>query len=304
MKLRPKPPLPKIGMTHSGVFHADDVCATAFLKLINPDLRVIRVNSVSEKDKKDPETVAYDIGGGKFDHHTYTEYRFPYNESGPFAAFGKVVREYGAYFFDTDAELTQFDKQFVRKIDMHDVNGYLYKNEDGFRMPNEFSCVISAFNPLWSDSQSPETYQKAFDEAVDMAKNVIIRYIRDIKADSQAYDLSAEYHARTMTRYLNLHNCIVMDKYMPSSKYTVEWKDICWVVYPSARDSGWQIYSVRDRDGSNRQLIPEEIVKKAQSDPCVSFIHMDRFTMVCTQLEIAIGYLEWMQKYQDGEIAR
>ena len=34
--------IPKYGITHAGVFHADDVFATAFLKKINPDFRWYR----------------------------------------------------------------------------------------------------------------------------------------------------------------------------------------------------------------------------------------------------------------------
>ena len=31
----------KYGLTHSGTFHADDVFATAFIKMINPSIKII-----------------------------------------------------------------------------------------------------------------------------------------------------------------------------------------------------------------------------------------------------------------------
>ena len=34
----------KYGFTHSGIFHADDVFATAFIKMINPNIEIVRGN--------------------------------------------------------------------------------------------------------------------------------------------------------------------------------------------------------------------------------------------------------------------
>ena len=55
----------KYGFTHSGIFHADDVFATAFIKMINPNIEIVRGNEVPNNFTG----IVYDIGLGEFDHH-------------------------------------------------------------------------------------------------------------------------------------------------------------------------------------------------------------------------------------------
>ena len=50
------------GYTHAGVFHADDVFATALLKLIDPNFRIVR----GYEPPTHPEALIYDIGEGEF----------------------------------------------------------------------------------------------------------------------------------------------------------------------------------------------------------------------------------------------
>lgn len=75
-------------ITHAGVFHGDDVMATAFIKMINPDLKVERAAQVPENL---PEKVlVFDIGMGEFDHHQKDN---EVRENGvPYAACGKLWR--------------------------------------------------------------------------------------------------------------------------------------------------------------------------------------------------------------------
>ena len=46
------------------MFHADDVFATALLKILSPDVEVARSNVVPDGF----DGIVYDIGGGEFDH--------------------------------------------------------------------------------------------------------------------------------------------------------------------------------------------------------------------------------------------
>ena len=57
--------IPDKGFTHGSKFHSDDVFATAFLKILNPDIQIERGFEVPE----DFDGIVYDIGRGKFDHH-------------------------------------------------------------------------------------------------------------------------------------------------------------------------------------------------------------------------------------------
>lgn len=52
-------------ITHGGRFHADDVFSARLLKMVYPDIRIIRTFTVPD----DFEGIVFDIGGGKYDHH-------------------------------------------------------------------------------------------------------------------------------------------------------------------------------------------------------------------------------------------
>ena len=55
------------GITHNGTMHADEVFSTAFLSLYFGNFKVARVSEVPENISSN--TIVYDIGKGKFDHH-------------------------------------------------------------------------------------------------------------------------------------------------------------------------------------------------------------------------------------------
>ena len=85
-----KTALPDQAFTHGAKFHSDDVFATAFLRLIKPEIQVTRGFEVPA----DFDGIVYDIGRGRFDHHQEDK---EYRENGcPYAAFGLLWREYGA----------------------------------------------------------------------------------------------------------------------------------------------------------------------------------------------------------------
>ena len=78
----------KVALTHAGKFHADDVFGAAFLKIINPHLKIIRSNIVPDGF----DGLVFDIGMGEFDHHmANNETR---NNGQPYAAFGKLWRAF------------------------------------------------------------------------------------------------------------------------------------------------------------------------------------------------------------------
>lgn len=56
----------KKGNTHGDPFHADDVCVTALLRIVFPDLEVECVGDFSSDVNN---AIVYDIGYGRYDHH-------------------------------------------------------------------------------------------------------------------------------------------------------------------------------------------------------------------------------------------
>ena len=108
--------IPRRGFTHGGKFHSDDVFATAFLRIINPDITITRGFTVPE----DFDGIVYDIGRGEFDHHQSDK---EYRDNGcPYAAFGLIWRAFGEAFAGIE-EMKRFDAQFIQPLDLSDNTG-------------------------------------------------------------------------------------------------------------------------------------------------------------------------------------
>jgi len=136
--------------THNGKFHADDVMATAILKLLLGKIKVIRTRDENILRKLD---FVYDISLGEFDHHQLNKEIRENNI--PYAACGLVWREFGPRVIqkfnsqlDQNDIITIFDyvdKNLVQGIDATD-NGIDIKSEIKV---TSISDIIQSFNPTW-----------------------------------------------------------------------------------------------------------------------------------------------------------
>lgn len=203
-------------LTHGGVFHADDVFATALLKIVKPEIKIRRVTQVPEMY----EGLVYDIGYGEYDHHQ-SEKRVRKNGI-EYAAFGLLWEKLGPAMLGQEVA-DRIDKCFVEKIDYSDNTG----------CKNLLSDTISEFNPLW-DEETP--IDVCFDEAVDFAVKILKRRIQK-EINSEA---SKQYVNKKLDCSIN--NCVILDKAMP-------WKSVLvgttteFVIYPSMR-GGYMLQTV------------------------------------------------------------
>jgi len=134
-------------ITHSSRFHADDILSAALLKIsgIIPDVSFIqRVGHVPQNFKG----LAFDIGGGKFDHHQLDARIRPSGEK--FAAFGllwdAIGIEYIANKYKTDLKTAKsvaddFDACFVIHMDLSDNFGTK-------QYPNTLAYLVAAQNDM------------------------------------------------------------------------------------------------------------------------------------------------------------
>lgn len=153
--------IPLRGFTHGSRFHSDDVFATAFLKLLNPEIKIYRGFEVP----KNFDGIVYDIGRGKFDHHQNDkEYR---HNGCPYAAFGLIWREFGAYYIGSEEEAAKFDAKFIQPLDESDNTG----------KDNLLANIIDEFNPGWDKNES---YDKCFWKAVDFAKQILDNHFKSV----------------------------------------------------------------------------------------------------------------------------
>lgn len=153
--------VPDRGFTHGAKFHADDVFSTALLRILNPGIEVIRGFEVPD----DFDGIVYDIGRGRFDHHQADK---EIRANGiPYAAFGLLWREYGAFLLKED-EVARFDENFIQPLDESDNTG----------SPHVLSDVIERFNPSW-DSDCP--FDDRFWEAEKLAEQILYHYVESIQ---------------------------------------------------------------------------------------------------------------------------
>ena len=239
-------------ITHSGIFHADEVMATVLLSKILPEVKVCRTFKVPEDVAED--VIVYDIGGGVYDHHQrgFSEAR----ENGiKFSSFGLLWRKFGMQLLsdNQDAELVfeLFDKTFVTGIDAVD-NGQVERTDDVQVMT--VSGVISSFNPNWDEkANADESFLKAVAFAEVIFDNALASAVSKAKAKT-GVESAIEKSA---------NGIMILDEFMPWQDYIFnstneKANDILYVVFPSKR-GGYNVNAVPDAPGSfgQRKPLPE-----------------------------------------------
>lgn len=221
----------KEGFTHGGVFHADDVFATALLQIWNPGIHISRGLTVPE----DFDGIVYDIGGGKYDHH---QKNARVRENGvPYAAFGLLWEELGRDLLSgEDAE--KFDEDFVQPIDLADNTG----------QENMVSLIISDRLPTWREELVQ--MEDAFWKAVGLARDILEQRFQQIRAERDAYE--AVYQRAMQCDGTVLY----LEQAMPWKEALLKCgREILYVIYPSRR-GGFNIQAVPDREDKNRLRHP------------------------------------------------
>ncbi|MCB2358289.1 MYG1 family protein [Clostridium estertheticum] len=258
--------------THSGKFHADDVMATAILRLLLGDIKVIRTRDEEVLKKLD---FVYDISLGEFDHHQLDKEIRENNI--PYAASGLVWREFGSRViqkfnseFDEDDIISIFDyidKTLVQGIDAID-NGIDSKSE--FKVTS-ISDIIQNFNPTWDDDSSKDD---AFEEAVGFAIVVIKRIISRQVSVIKARDIvNKGFQNREVNEIMVLKNgCPWLQQLL---KIDIN-SEVLFVISPGDNNAEYKIQTVKKTAGTfeaRKDLV--ESIRGKSSDEINSIIKID-----------------------------
>lgn len=258
------------GITHAGVFHADDVFSAAFLQILNPEIEIRRV--MRAPDGVSDDTIVFDIGFGRYDHHQRDgEVR---TNGVKYAAFGLLWRKFGPELV-SDSSAQVFDKVFVQSLDDADNSGAV----------NAMYQAISAFVPKWDDDN--QDMDIAFFKAVDFAHAILEREISRMVSIEKA-------HAEV--QYALDHSdgeIVILDRFVP-------WQDVLipttakFVVFPSLR-GGWSAQAIPSTLSGRDQKVPfPEIWAGADREllqtyvPGMTFCHPGRFIIGAETLAAAI----------------
>ena len=277
-------------ITHSGVFHADEVFATAFLDLYFKDVSLIRVREVPNNVKED--TIVYDIGKGKFDHHQIDA---KIRDNGiKYSSFGLIFEEYGIKYLEklgVDKKLdvyNYFVKDLVEGIDAID-NGIFPVIESSYKV-KMINDIIKLFNPSYL---SNDDVNDNFLKAVDIAKIIITYEIKNVYGKVMASFKVKELLDKSDGPIL------VLDEFLPyeetilsSSKYD----KIKLVVYPSNRgDYAIMTIPISSSNKTSRVYFPkvwgglynEKLVEVTGVKGAI-FCHVNRFILTAATLDSAI----------------
>lgn len=233
-------------ITHGGVFHGDEVMATAILSALGP-VSLNRTFRVPEGTK----AFVYDIGGGSYDHHQRGGNGT--RENGvPYSSAGLIWRDFGKKLLSCEQAWAFVDQELIQGIDAID-NGVL-PGVDYPAKPGTISDLISGFNPDWDSEVKPDD---AFLEAVNFAQGVLARAIASAESKARAKALVDEAIKASEGRI------IVLPQFAPWQEYVLTSEDpkaieALYVVFPSNR-GGYNVQAIPDAVDSfgNRKPLPE-----------------------------------------------
>ena len=281
-------------LTHGGIFHADEVFATAILSKVM-DVVLVRQNEVPEPL---PEGIlVYDIGNGKYDHHQKDK---PTRENGmPYAACGLVWKDFGQKALLAMGCPEEFvprvwsavDKGLILGIDVEDNGLPVIGNSN---LAISMGMAISFFNPCWDEE---ELTDGAFLEAVEWAAKLMERKVRRTVGEASANLMvekaieDSEDHVMVLPGPLPWKANLVLSKNPKAG-------DIWYVVFPSNR-GGYicQSAPVTLRGFDQRHLVPKawwgasaQKLPELTGIKDVTFVHHTGFLACIQSMEGAIAY--------------
>jgi uncharacterized UPF0160 family protein len=276
-------------ITHSGTMHADEVFSTAFLDMYLGDVKVYRTNYINY-DKVQENTLIYDVGRGKYDHHQPDAEKRENDIT--YCSFGLIWREFGKDFLKKydieyiDEVWSGIDKDLVEYIDADD-NGQFPKIEAPYKVKT-LPGIIKIFNPSY-DSGEDESEQ--FLLACNLAKMILKEEILYINGKVMAEkSLIEELKDITDEKY------VILDKFLPYEDTILgdeKYNNLLFVAYPSNR-GGYAIKVIPKslEDKTPRQSFPEEWaglegekLEQISGIEGLTFCHTARFIVSCKDID-------------------
>jgi uncharacterized UPF0160 family protein len=232
--------------THNGSYHADDVFAVATISILEKGtIQIIRT-----RDEEIINTADYvvDVGGihdpetNRFDHHQKCGAGGRVEgDSIPYASFGLVWKAYGEQITGSVEVARSIDEYLVQSIDAPD-NGVSLHTLTGKTSPLLFSSYIYSFQPGWKEDK--ETMDNAFEKAVSIAKEYLLRVIQRNTEYLEAKEKVVELYTQSIDQRI-----LVLDRGYPWEGMLYDYEDVLFVVSPRT-DGAWSVKGVPVKEGS------------------------------------------------------
>ena len=243
-------------VTHSGVFHADEVMATVILDRALGGVKVLRTFKVPEDLPED--VIVFDIGQGKYDHHGMAQKARP--NGVPYAACGKIWEEFGfeiKEIKDCKNPILAYqilNEELIQGIDAED-NGKMPKAKYPVQEMGIYK-MISQFNPNWNEAFSAD---ECFDKACEFADTIFENALANAVARANAYEEVEEAISNSNNGVMVFENGYVPFEDQTIISANVKAPEVCFAVYPTLRQD-WACKAVPDvKDGKGqRKPLPKE----------------------------------------------
>lgn len=277
------------GITHNGTMHADEVFATAFLSLYFGNFKVARVSEVPKDISTN--TIIYDIGKGKFDHHQ-SDARIRDNGI-KYSSFGLLFEEYGLSYLkklklkNTKAIYNYLVKDFIEAIDAID-NGIFPEIKSIYKIKT-VSDVIKIFNPSYGSNDNED---EQFIKAVSLAESILTEELKNVIGKVEAGTKVKKLLNKTKGPIL------ILDEYLPYEETvltSLSGKKILFAIYPSNRGGyGIKTIPISTTDKTSRVYFPKpwgglnnDALEKVTGIKGSLFCHTNRFLMTASNLDTA-----------------
>lgn len=280
-------------ITHDGKFHPDDVFSTVLMSKIvqNPVLYRSPVGQIDNEN-----AIIYDVGFGKFDHHTpNAEYR-P-NSKIKYCSFGLLWRQYGHEYLqkniktpDLEALYHAIEDKLIKQIDGID-NGLFPQIIADYELL-DLDQIIDSYNLTWDEEgDSDQNFLRALEIADQIFNNIIHKLNSTIKAN-----IIVEQKINDVK-----DNILILDQYMPYNdaifnSQNPKAREIKVIILPSNR-GGYNVKPITiSRDSKELLLnfpsqyrgLHDEELAKVSGIKTAKFVHLSGFLGSTETLEDAI----------------
>lgn len=266
-------------VTHDGVFHADELLASALITDLCPENFVVLRTRTIPTNLSDKDWIV-DVGGGPYDHHGSDRKTYP-NEVIK-AACGKVAE---SLLREDPKTLEKLQRMLLWAVEAQDNGQNPIEMGIG---PSKLGFVTSLLPP-WN---APQFHiNNCFTRALDMTRTILYSIFDHILADDKA---------ETVLESLQDDEIIVLPKFVPWQAWAVEkWPKARFVVFPATSGKGFNAQAVPlttiPGDFRNRGGFPEAWgglrdaeLAEVSGIPGAIFCHANLFLGVWDTLDHAI----------------
>lgn len=242
-------------VTHNSGFHSDDVFAIAVLQIVfgKENLEIKRTR---DKEIIEAADIVVDVGAiyspkeGRFDHH---QNGAPMRSNGiPYAAIGLVWKEFGEQI-TTAYAAQKIDERVVMPLDAGDNGVSTYNVTESGVAPVLLQSVIDSFLPV--SEKAEEAFYEGFINAVDFAREYLMRSVAYYEADEHEYEKARALYSSSEDKQL-----LVSDE--PINKdHLIDFPEVKILVSPQAGSKDdWRSYTIRESRNSftGRAVFPEK----------------------------------------------